>query len=264
MPEAVILFADNDPDFLETRSEFLKQEGYIIIPVDGPAEAMRNLKTKHVDLAIIDIRLIDDDDENDKSGLNLAKEAAHSVPIIIITGFPTVDSVRKMLRPQANGLPTAVEFIEKEQGPEIMIRAVEDAFTRHVRLNRKLEINWKNHKNRLSLDLIDLLEPALDSISLSDRTDELEALFRKLFFKYCKITIGPLQWHRPERISMRISVLSSDGISEQRKVVLGMKLGSEQEIDFLKKLVPDKTCFAETVHYFAIAYTLRTEVGIGQ
>jgi DNA-binding NtrC family response regulator len=129
MPKANILFADNDPDFLKTRAEFLEQEGYRVIPATDPTEARRKLESGGIDLAIIDIRLSDDDDEKDASGLILAKESDRTVPKIILTGFPSVDAVREALKPQLDGLPAAVEFVSKQEGPEVLLTAAEKALS---------------------------------------------------------------------------------------------------------------------------------------
>ena len=127
MPRATILFADNDPDFLRIRSEFLEREGYRVIPAANPSEAQRKLEGRRIDLAILDIRLEDDNDENDTSGLVLAREVARMVPKIILTGFPTTWAVRDALRLQPDGLPAAVNFVAKEEGPEALLQAVRDA-----------------------------------------------------------------------------------------------------------------------------------------
>lgn len=127
MPKATILFADNDPDFLQTRSEFLKQEGYRVVPAANPTEARRELEAGGIDLAILDIRLVNDDDDRDTSGLTLAREVARTVPKIILTGFPSYDYVREALRPQLDGLPAAVNFVAKQEGPEALLRAVRKA-----------------------------------------------------------------------------------------------------------------------------------------
>lgn len=124
MPEANILFADNDPDFLKTRAEFLEQEGYRVIPAVDPTEARRKLESGGIDLAIIDIRLSDDDDEKDASGLILAKESDRTVPKIILTGFPSVNAVREALGPRLDGLPAAVSFVGKQEGPESLLMEV--------------------------------------------------------------------------------------------------------------------------------------------
>ena len=78
----------------------------------------------NVDLAILDIRLENDDDEKDLSGLLLVKEMAHSVPKIILTGFPSYETVRDALQPSLEGLPVAVNFVAKQEGAEAMLRAV--------------------------------------------------------------------------------------------------------------------------------------------
>lgn len=124
MAKATILFADNNPDFLEARSDYLRQEGYRVIPANDPTEARRLLEGGRIDLAILDIRLINDDDDKDTSGLTLAKEVARSMPKIILTGFPSVDAVREALRPQLDGLPAAVEFLSKTEDPETLVTAI--------------------------------------------------------------------------------------------------------------------------------------------
>jgi len=72
MSKKTILFADNDPDFLKTRGEFLEREGYQVVPAANPTEARRLLEQGNIDLAVLDIRLVDDDDERDTSGLRLS------------------------------------------------------------------------------------------------------------------------------------------------------------------------------------------------
>jgi DNA-binding NtrC family response regulator len=120
-----ILFVDNTRDFLKVRSEFLEAEGYRVIPADNLNEARRLLELGGIDLAILDIRLVDDDDEKDVSGLTLAKEAGRSIPKIILTNYPSVDAVRDALRPQLDGLPAAIEFVSKLEGVEALIQAVQ-------------------------------------------------------------------------------------------------------------------------------------------
>jgi predicted nucleotide-binding protein len=49
------------------------------------------------------------------------------VPKIIITGFPTVKAAREALGSRVNGLPPAVDFIDKSDGPQNLIEAVRRA-----------------------------------------------------------------------------------------------------------------------------------------
>ena len=122
-----ILFAENDRDFLETRGEFLERAGYTVIPALSPTEARKKLEEENPDLAILDIRLVNDDDEKDNSGVELAKEISRSVPVLILTGYPSSEYMRQMLKPQLNGAPAAYDFIEKENGPAAMLTAVKQA-----------------------------------------------------------------------------------------------------------------------------------------
>jgi DNA-binding NtrC family response regulator len=127
MATAKILFADNDQYFLETRREFLEREGYTVIPAFSPTEARKKLIENNPDLAILDIRLVNDDDEKDNSGVELAKEISRSVPVLLLTNWPSVEYARQVLRPQLNGSPAAYDFIPKQEGPETMLTAVRHA-----------------------------------------------------------------------------------------------------------------------------------------
>lgn len=127
MAQIKILMADNDPDFLETRREFLVKEGYKVITASSPSEAQEKIQQEDVDLAIMDIRLLNDDDEKDVSGLELAKNIGRPLPILILTGYPAVEYVRQALRFQADGIPVAHDFIAKEEGPKALLTAVRRA-----------------------------------------------------------------------------------------------------------------------------------------
>lgn len=127
MPHIKILLADNDPDFLETRREFLVREGYEVIAACSPAEAETELRRQVLNLAIIDVRLLNDDDEKDISGLELVKNVHQSVPIIILTGYPVIASLREALRQQTKSDNSVRDFILKEEGPIVLLTAVRKA-----------------------------------------------------------------------------------------------------------------------------------------
>jgi CheY-like chemotaxis protein len=127
MEKAIILFADNDEEFLGSRREFLEQEGFKIVPALDPTEARNILEQRNIDLAILDLRLLNDKDDKDFSGLDLAKRVAPSIPKIILTRFATVEAVREALGPQLESLPPAVDFIAKQEGPQALLTAVRKA-----------------------------------------------------------------------------------------------------------------------------------------
>ncbi len=137
MKQPKILVVDNEDDLVKTVREFLEQEGYSVITASDPVEARRILDHKQIDLAILDIRLIDDKDDKDISGLTLAKETDPVIPKILLTGFPTYQAVREALGPTLDGLPPAIGFVAKEEGLEVLLKYVRLAL---VQLPPTLEI----------------------------------------------------------------------------------------------------------------------------
>lgn len=130
--KATILFADNDRQFLKTRKTFLEKAGYKVISAYTPQEAKRVLNEEGVDLAILDLRLTKNRDIKDISGIQVAREAGRYVPKIILTLFPGHKTAREALKPSFAGLPPAVDYIDKKEGPAKLLEAVERALNLRV------------------------------------------------------------------------------------------------------------------------------------
>lgn len=130
-----ILLADNDQRFLKGRKRQLEAEGYEVIPAVTVNEALRILERGGVDMAILDVRLIDDGSAQDVSGLRVAEKSDHSIPKILLTSFPTIEMVRDALGPsKESGRPPAVDFVEKKESPALFLARV-----RRVMERRKAE-----------------------------------------------------------------------------------------------------------------------------
>ena len=115
-----ILFADNDDGIREKWGEFLIGAGYTVLLAASQQEAKVALEHNKVNLAVIDVRLENDDDEKDFSGLELAavKKFRH-IPKIIFTGFKlSYNDQRKVWKVVGDEPPAVVAFVGKEQGPE--------------------------------------------------------------------------------------------------------------------------------------------------
>jgi DNA-binding response OmpR family regulator len=120
----IILIADNNPDYLRTVKQFFEVEGFTVRTAEDPTEARRVLETEPIDLTILDVRLENNQDEKDLSGLKLAMEVRPDVPKILLTDYPEWKDVRVGLSPTDEGKPPAVDYIAKEEGPEALLRAV--------------------------------------------------------------------------------------------------------------------------------------------
>lgn len=120
-----ILLVENKKQYRETVQEFLERRGFRVFGADSPAAAQVILKTETIDLIVLDVRLLNDEDELDVSGLELAKDLPAEIPKLILTRFPTVDLVRQAYGPALNGLPLAVGFIDKREGMYALLEAVQ-------------------------------------------------------------------------------------------------------------------------------------------
>jgi 6-phosphofructokinase 1 len=64
------------------------EEEYLVFLAANREQAHQKLKEELIHLALVDVRLDDDDDENDQSGLDLCQELDATVARIIVTGYP--------------------------------------------------------------------------------------------------------------------------------------------------------------------------------
>lgn len=263
MQRRYILLVDNDRDFLDTRAEYLETSDYVVLKAYTLPEARQIMAEARIHVAVLDIRLVDDDDERDTSGLTLAKESSfQSIPKIILTGFPSYEYVREVLGPVLNGLPAAVQFLAKHEGPEAMLVAVAEVLERYSGINRDLTIHWSAQLSFMSL--VSLIEPNLKPETLLDRAGELNDLFRRLFFDCHQITVGWLLAQNEQKVRVAVFGFLAGGSPRQFVVVCGRKEKIEAEQARYEKFAaklggeagPVQPRAVETVQLSAVAYGL--------
>lgn len=120
----VILLADNSPDYRNSLRGFLELGNFKVEEADSLMVALDKLETTKIDLALADLRLAQDSDEYDISGLEVAKKAKDKhIPCIIVTAFPSVEATRLALR--SRGVtPLAEDFFPKKTGPEALLDVI--------------------------------------------------------------------------------------------------------------------------------------------
>jgi len=156
MKKTNILFADNDGEFLESRSEFLEQEGFKVYKALNPTVAKDIIDQGNIDLAVLDLRLLNDNDDKDFSGIILAKQTTSSIPKIILTRYPTYEAVREALAPQLIGLPPSVDFVAKQEGPQALLTAIR----RVLRFDKLFQQGINSLADRINEDYIDARKQA--------------------------------------------------------------------------------------------------------
>jgi DNA-binding NtrC family response regulator len=88
-----ILVVDDDQDSCELLREIFSVQGWHVDTALDPAQALRVAGKEKVDLVVSDVNL-----EANKSGLDLLKELRAQCPVILVTGFGTLDSAVEAAR----------------------------------------------------------------------------------------------------------------------------------------------------------------------
>lgn len=183
MTPNTVLLVDNNLDYRESVRWFLEKEGFHILETADPAEAILILQQGKADLAILDIRLINDQDEKDISGLTLARQIPTEIPKIILTEFPSYEYARDALAPQLNDQPLAIDFVAKREGPQALLTAVRKGFTLWSRQHSTMSLLGDNIPDRPSSPKLWLDEKNRavvvhdDSVPLTPQEYEIMAYF---------------------------------------------------------------------------------------
>ncbi len=259
MPSTILLM-DNIKETLDKWGSLLEEVGYRVVKVSTLEEAENVLTNKWVHLAILDIRMVAEEDENDISGLLLAQKPEYAaVPKIVLTAYPSFEYARLILAPNEQGRRPAINFIAKDEGPQALLEAIRLAFTNEVHINWNLDIQW-DRLERLSFPhLVNLIQVGLPNHLLVHRAEELEDLIRKLFYQYQQIRIGRLLWQEHKRFCVSVLTRSLQGMTDSRLLICGerdsLELEWEQTSDLVSKIKGGIVLDAQTQTMHFGAYT---------
>ncbi len=112
-----VLIVDDLEDWRKTLSGLLTGEGYEVHSVASRVEALNELNAKRFNVAVLDVRL-DESDEDNQEGLTLMHEIRKkhpSVATIILTGYANVEMVREALEPKEEQDAPAFGFLQKTE-----------------------------------------------------------------------------------------------------------------------------------------------------
>lgn len=119
---ARILVVDDVPDWRSTLCGVLQDEGFETSGVSTFEEAVELLNSGHYDIALLDIRL-DETDEDNMRGLSLAREMREMQPgikIVMITGYARVRVVNDAMQRSFTLQGIANDFLEKKDTGELV------------------------------------------------------------------------------------------------------------------------------------------------
>lgn len=252
MQKPTILFVEDNAPFLKACKGLLEAEGYEVLCAGTLQRAKRIIKDRWVHLAIVDVRLASDQPEaTDVRGLALAREIDATIPTILITAFATQEIVRSVIESIGDHRASAVDFLSKQDGDKAMLEAVRRVLRDHVRINRDLDLKLSQPSSFHAL-AADLERGRWDSRLLATRADEMEDIFRKLFFEHTRACLDGFK-AGPEGVgTVLVTAVSSRG-AERFAVKCGMR---KDILASVQQSHERHIYLARTLHYAAAAYPL--------
>lgn len=121
-----ILIVDNDASYRNTVQEALEEVGYEVVGATHVQEAIEQAnERKHAfNLALVDVRLNDDDDPHDHSGLKLLHNLPNNLPVVVLTAHEDARVVRAAYQ-SAPGQQDPKDYLFKGDGLDAIIQCVD-------------------------------------------------------------------------------------------------------------------------------------------
>jgi PleD family two-component response regulator len=130
MGRARILIVDNDQDFRESLLDWLEIGGFHVYEASTADEAQAVLNQKEIDLILVDVRLADDDDPEDLSGLHFCQVVDPTISKLVLTGYPPPPEAWPDDPSAEAGLSVGEKTAPitiKSESPAIILQAIEYA-----------------------------------------------------------------------------------------------------------------------------------------
>jgi len=169
-----ILVADNDPDTLAAVQFNMKMAGYKVFTANSPERAKEVLDEQIIHLAIIDMRLRNDQ-ELEYSGSEVAADMPSYIPSIIYTAYEDSESIRR-----AVVKAKAKDSLDKKKPGTAseLIETVDRVFKNDVKVNFDLEIEGKVTCEEIA-EKIEITSHEGTRPSVEDVRQILQALFHE-------------------------------------------------------------------------------------
>jgi len=90
-----VLVADDEPGFVETTCDILNKAGYAASGASNAEDVIKELQSGSTDILVTDIRM---PGCNELDYLNSAQQPRGQVPIIVVTGYPSVGTAAKAVK----------------------------------------------------------------------------------------------------------------------------------------------------------------------
>jgi len=113
--KANILVVDDDQDLSEFLTELLMKDGYKVSAVMSVNDAIQRLKNDIFDFVLLDLKL---PEVGGVDGISMIKKVSPHSKVIVITGYPTVDSVVSIMK------DGAIDYLKKPFENEELLKLI--------------------------------------------------------------------------------------------------------------------------------------------
>jgi DNA-binding NtrC family response regulator len=130
-----LLLVDDDPLVLESMADWLRSQGYDVDTSDSVSDAKSCFAKKQFDIALVDIRL------GDQDGFELlhhVRSVSPETAVILITGYGTVESAVEAIR------SGAFDFLTKPLLDDALEEAIGRALNRHDKVQETPTLKQSN------------------------------------------------------------------------------------------------------------------------
>ena len=117
-----ILLVDDQPDFLETMSFWMKSKGYAVQTTDSGESALEIIQSHPVDIVFLDVRMPKGGGIETLSKIRAIKK---DLPVILITAYPEDHVMQQARELGISG------FFPKEGGFDTLAQVIEVALRTH-------------------------------------------------------------------------------------------------------------------------------------
>lgn len=180
-----VLVVDNNPMDRADHVKNMTDWGYQAVVADGYGEALledarHKAREYRCHVAVVDMRLLDDHDRSDTTGLDLVSGLGLT-RAIIVTAYGTSDTATQALTEKG-----AVNFVGKAHGPERLRQAIERALNYDCSGCRGAALQWPEGLS--PAEVAELLIPGDPHVPAK----EAECLIGQLFKNAREITLEPI------------------------------------------------------------------------